>query len=225
MAKEKRASWFKLFLHQKPMMDAVDDATLGKAIKAAMAYFETGEITDLDPLGQVLFLSMKPYVEESLEDYEKKAEAGKKGGRPKKQTKPEVISAFAEKANETEADADAEAEAEADTEADAEAEADAETEAEAEEEAEANKEAIYYNNNNKGARRAQTARDFIPPSAQEVMDYCVREGIYMNIPRFMDYHNATGWRRGNYPVTDWRPLVSYWLDGQAQLERQGRLNC
>jgi hypothetical protein len=212
MAKEKRASWFKLFLHQKPMMDAVDDATLGKAIKAAMAYFETGEITDLDPLGQVLFLSMKPYVEESLEDYEKKAEAGKKGGRPKKQTKPEVISAFAEKANETEADADAEAEAEA------------EADTEAEEEAKAYKEAIN-NNNNKGAYRAQTACDFIPPSAQEVMDYCVQEGIYMNIPRFMDYHNATGWRRGNYQVTDWRPLVSYWLDGQAQLERQGRLQC
>ena len=219
MAKEKRASWFKLFLHQKPMMDAVDDATLGKAIKAAMAYFETGEITDLAPLEQVLFLSLKPYIEESFVDYEKKAEAGKKGGRPKKQTKPEVISAFEEKANETEADADTEAEAEADADADA----DAEAEAEAEAEEETYTEAIY--NNNKGAGRAQTACDFIPPSAQEVMDYCVQEGIYMNIPRFMDYHNATGWRRGNYRVTDWRPLVSYWLDGQAQLERQGRLNC
>ena len=217
MAKEKRASWFKLFLNQKPMMDAVDDATLGRAIKAAMAYFETGEIIELEPLENVVFQTMKVHADEAVEDYERDIANGKKGGRPS--TKPPVTDPNPPLASLTQAEADADAEAEAD--ADAEAEADTE----AEEEAEANKEAIYYNNNNKGAGRAQTACDFIPPSAQEVMDYCVQEGIYMNIPRFMDYHNATGWRRGNYRVTDWRPLVSYWLDGQAQLERQGRLNC
>ena len=113
MAKEKRASWFKLFLHQKPLLDAVPDETVGKAVKAAMAYFEDGTIPSLDTLESVIFLSIKPYIEEANSDYEKKSENGKKGGRPKKQTKPEVISQKQNEPEITEAEADAEADADA----------------------------------------------------------------------------------------------------------------
>ena len=89
MAKEKRASWFKLFLHQKPMMDAVEDAVLGRAMKAAMAYFDTGELVQLDPLANIVFASIRPFVDEATEDYMKNVENGKKGGR-RKESQPET---------------------------------------------------------------------------------------------------------------------------------------
>ena len=112
MAKrEKRASWFKLFLHQKPLMDAVPDATLGKAIKASMQYFDTGEISTLDPLETAVFMCIKQYVDEAFNDYQKDIENGKKGGRPR--AKPTVTPANPDQPGRTQADAEADADADA----------------------------------------------------------------------------------------------------------------
>ena len=90
MAKEKRASWFKLFLHQKPIIDAMEDAVVGKAIKAALSYFEDGTVNDLDPMSYILFASMQPFVDEAKEDYQKSVENGKKGGRRKSTEEPTI---------------------------------------------------------------------------------------------------------------------------------------
>ena len=188
MAKEVRASWFKLFLHQKPMMDAVPDDVLGRAVKGAMAYFENGEQTQLDTVEQLLFLMFKPYIDEAQADYQKKSENGKKGGRPKKQTKPEVISENQKEATET----DAEAEAEADADAEAEAETDAE-------------ERVVCV---KPGKPAHTR--FVPPSVQDVRDYCHTKGYSLDAQRFVDYYTAVGWRIGNSPMRDWKAAIRNW---------------
>lgn len=181
MAKEKRASWFKLFLHQKPLLDAVPDETVGKAVKAAMAYFEDGTIPSLDTLESVIFLSIKPYIEEANSDYEKKSENGKKGGRPKKQTKPEVIS---QKQNEPEI-----------TEAEAEADADAEAEAEG----------VYV-----PADKPPQRPRFVPPRAEQVQAYCREKGYTLDVQRFIDYYTSTGWCVGKSPMKDWKAAVRNW---------------
>lgn len=81
-----RPSWFKFFLSIKPLLDAVPDESAGKAIKAALAYFEdrSHEVSGLDPLALALFTSLKPYIDDSYEDYSRDVENGKKGGRPRK---------------------------------------------------------------------------------------------------------------------------------------------
>lgn len=83
---EKRPSWFKLFLHQKPIIDSVPDDVVGKAVKAAFHYFATKEETELDALAMVVYSSFKPYIEESFTDYERDVRNGHKGGRPQKPT-------------------------------------------------------------------------------------------------------------------------------------------
>lgn len=115
---EKRPSWFKLFLHQKPIIDSVPDDVVGKAVKAAFHYFATKEETELDALAMVVYSSFKPYIEESFTDYERDVRNGHKGGRPQK---PPVTPGKGGLPSPTQAEADAEAEAEA--EADAEKEA------------------------------------------------------------------------------------------------------
>lgn len=106
---EKRPSWFKLFLHQKPIVDSVPDEVLGKAVKAAFHYFATQEELQLDVLPMVVFSSFKPYIDESFVDYERDVRNGRKGGRPQK---PPVTPGKGGLPTRTKAEADAEAEAE-----------------------------------------------------------------------------------------------------------------
>lgn len=71
MAKKKdRPSWFKMFIHQKALIDSVPDETAGKALKAVFDYFEDGEIPTIDPLAFAVFSAIKPYVDESFADFE-----------------------------------------------------------------------------------------------------------------------------------------------------------
>lgn len=83
-----RPSWFKFFLSIKPLLDAVPDESAGKAIKAALAYFEdrTHEVSSLDPLALALFTSLKPYIDDSYADFARRVENGRTGGRPPKPT-------------------------------------------------------------------------------------------------------------------------------------------
>lgn len=80
MAREKRATWFKVFLAQKPMIDAADDISVGKALKAALRYFDTGEIAALEPMPRVIFAGLKGSVDEAIADYEASVRNGRAGG-------------------------------------------------------------------------------------------------------------------------------------------------
>ena len=111
---EKRPSWFKLFLHQKPIIDSVPDEVVGQAIKAAFHYFATKEELQLDVLPMVVYSSFKPYIEESFTDYERDVRNGHKGGRPQK---PPVTPGKGGLPSRTQAEADAEADADAEKEA------------------------------------------------------------------------------------------------------------
>lgn len=110
---EKRPSWFKLFLHQKPIIDSVPDEVVGQAIKAAFHYFATKEELQLDVLPMVVYSSFKPYIEESFTDYERDVRNGHKGGRPQK---PPVTPGKGGVPTRTQAEADADAEADAERE-------------------------------------------------------------------------------------------------------------
>ena len=84
MAKRaKSPSWFKLWLHHRPLIDAVSDDVAGRVIKAALNYFATGEVVQLGQLEMVVFASIKPDIDDAHADYLRDVENGKKGGRPK----------------------------------------------------------------------------------------------------------------------------------------------
>lgn len=68
--RENRPAWFKMFRNQKALIDSVPDAEVGQALKAAFEYFETGEFLEMSPLVFAVFSSVKPYIDESFEDFE-----------------------------------------------------------------------------------------------------------------------------------------------------------
>ena len=47
---------------------------MDKALKAVFQYFDTGEVVDLDPMAFAVFAAVKPYVDESFEDFERTSE-------------------------------------------------------------------------------------------------------------------------------------------------------
>ena len=75
-----RAVWFRMYRNIRNMVDAVPDASAGAALKAVFAYFDTGKMPEnLDTLGYALFLTIKPAVDESNEDYQRAVDAGRRG--------------------------------------------------------------------------------------------------------------------------------------------------
>ncbi len=86
-----RPIWFKMTINQKPLIDAIPDENVGRAMKAALEYFDTkqADLVSLEPLTLAAFLAIKPLIDESFADYELSCENGKKGGRPRKKTDEE----------------------------------------------------------------------------------------------------------------------------------------
>lgn len=77
--RERRATWFKCFLSSKATVDAIPDENVGKGLKAAFAYFDNKTIPPLDPLSNVVFCVMRPYIDEAFSDYEASVRAGQSG--------------------------------------------------------------------------------------------------------------------------------------------------
>lgn len=82
MPKAKRPTWWKMFYHQRAVIESVSNEDAGKGLKAAFRYFD-GEDIQQDELTQAaftVFCVMKPYIDESISDYERYVESGRAGG-------------------------------------------------------------------------------------------------------------------------------------------------
>ena len=82
MAKEKRASWFKVFHYERAPIEAVSDADAGLGLKMALRYFDGEELPADMPLGAyVVFCTLKPYIDESLGEFAQSVANGRKRSR------------------------------------------------------------------------------------------------------------------------------------------------
>lgn len=51
---------------------------------------------------------------------------------------------------------------------------------------------------------------FVPPSVEQVREYCRERGNNIDPERFVSYYETSGWMRGKNKVKDWRALVRTW---------------
>ena len=56
------------FLSTKAIIDSVPEDNVGKGLKAALAYFETGKSPNLDPLSNVVFWTLRSYLADEVLD-------------------------------------------------------------------------------------------------------------------------------------------------------------
>lgn len=79
MGKAKRATWWKVFAHQRAAVDAVQDADVGRGLKAAFAYFDGEGVGELPPGAFVVFSMFRQHIDEAVADYAASVAAGKRG--------------------------------------------------------------------------------------------------------------------------------------------------
>ena len=179
--KSKRPSWFKLWLHHKALIDAVPDEVAGRAVKAALGYFSTGELVPLGEIETVVFASLKSDIDDALADYLRDVENGRKGGRPKMlaEKKPPVKEGNPPLPTVTEGEG--------------------EGEREGEEEGKKIR-----------ANKSPPNHRFIPPTVEEVKRYCQKQGCTVDAERFIDHYESNGWMVGKNKMKDWQAAVRNW---------------
>lgn len=65
---------------------------------------------------------------------------------------------------------------------------------------------------NRQKRLESKSAGFIPPTVEEIEEYCDRIGEYIDAERFVDYYSSVGWVIGNgKPMKDWKASVRCWL--------------
>ena len=185
MSKDKRPAWFKMFLHQGPLIMAVPDESAGKALKAAFHYFDDGKEPELDPLSMAVYAAIKPYIDEAFGDYERSSKAGKAGNAKRwgKGVSPPDHPPIHPIAPNPEAEAEAEAEAEK------------EKEKEKEGECKADK---------PPTRSQHEKKRFVPPTVEQVAEYVKQRESRVDPQGFIDFYTSKGWMVGKTPMKDWK---------------------
>lgn len=59
-----------------------------------------------------------------------------------------------------------------------------------------------------GDKRPRTR--FVPPSLEEVTDYCFERGNIVDPQRWYDYYASNGWKVGKNQMKDWKAAVRTW---------------
>ena len=56
----------------------------------------------------------------------------------------------------------------------------------------------------------KTKKRFVPPTPEEVQDYCNERGNGISGQQFCDFYASKGWKVGSQPMKDWRASVRTW---------------
>ena len=197
--KAKRPSWFKMWLQHKTLIDAVPDDVVGKALKATMCYFETGEVPDLDVLTGAVFAVLKPNVDEAIGDFLRSVDSGRSGGNKRWSNGGENI----------------------DTPPipplDPQLGSIQKREDRGEKKEDRGKMCEKIEGEARTADEPQKHTQFIPPSVDDVREYCDSKGYSTIDPeRFVAYYNARQWMAGQTAITNWKAAVDTWNRKDAE---------
>jgi hypothetical protein len=62
----------------------------------------------------------------------------------------------------------------------------------------------------KEAEPPTRSKRFIPPTVEEVREYCFERGNSVDPQRFVDYYSSNGWMVGKSKMKDWKAAVRTW---------------
>ena len=193
----------KSFVMYDSWMDTVEDMTVEEAgllLKAIYAYRKDKEHKPDDRSIRIVFNILKQKFEEDEVAYqqkvEKRAEAGKMGGRPKanesneKQTEAKKANAFSEKQKNPDSESVSVSVSVSDSESVVEKE--------------------------KQAKEKPVRAAFVNPTVEEVREYCRERGNSVDPERFVDFYASKGWKIGKDTMKDWKAAVRTWEKRDAQ---------
>lgn len=69
-------------------------------------------------------------------------------------------------------------------------------------------------------RNKESKNIFIPPSIEEVQNYCTERRNGIEAEAFVDYYTSTGWMIGKNKMRDWKAAIRTWERKQRATEKQ-----
>lgn len=74
-----------------------------------------------------------------------------------------------------------------------------------------NKPITVTNSNSNSITESNSTKRFVPPTLEEVREYCLERGNSIDPERFVDYYTANGWvQSGGKKIKDWMACVRNW---------------
>lgn len=208
---------FVLYCEYKKHFELLSPEDQGRLLMAIFDYVESGAEPQLEPLPMMAFSFIRAQMDRDIAKYEetcrRRAEAGKKGGRPsktnvsdEKQTKAKKANGFSEKQTKAKKPDDEDEYVDEDVYEDV------------------YEDVILHKGVSDETREKKTTR-FTPPTVEEVRAYCRERGNSVNPETFVDFYTGKGWMVGKNKMKDWKAAVRTWeknLDGHTQAQKINR---
>ena len=153
-----------------------------KAYEAVLRYALYDEEPEIQTAAAAVYIMAKPIVDKNNINYEN----GKRGGR---KAKSREVTETEPNANRTETESEPKQNR---------------TQTEAEPYVNVN---VNVNDNKKKSTKESR---FVPPSVQQVKDYCRERGNAVNPEQFVDFYQSKNWMVGSNKMRDWRAAVRTW---------------
>jgi hypothetical protein len=186
--------YLKVYTDFAEAMEALSDAERGRLFMSMLQYASTGEAGTLSGAERFVWPIAKQNIDRAQAELEKRAENGRKGGRPKKANGSEKKQPKAKESKKKQ------------------------TKDNKNKDKDKENNIIPLSPNGdippKGERTP--AKRFVKPTAEEVRAYCVERGNHVDAQAFVDFYAAKGWKVGNAPMKDWKAAVRTWERRDAE---------
>lgn len=75
---------------------------------------------------------------------------------------------------------------------------------------------------NAHTRTREKKPKFVPPTLEEVVEYCKTHGYKMDPEKFYNHYTANGWMVGKNPMKDWKAAVRNWEKNDGVFARNAK---
>lgn len=170
----------------------LDFETKGKLFDAILSYAETGTLPDLDGVARAVFPFVRQRIDADSARYDAAVEQRKKAGQRsascKKQRALTGVEFRSTGVNET-------------------------NQLQLTKTNSTSNSIIAFDNTGASAPPAPDKpkrTKFVPPTIDEVRMYCIGQNLNIDVARFVDYYESTGWHVGKNAMKDWKAAARNW---------------
>lgn len=196
--------YLKVYTDFAEAMEALSDAERGRLFMSMLQYASTGEAGTLSGAERFVWPIAKQNIDRAQAELEKRAENGRKGGRPKKATESEEKQKKAKESKKKQTKDNKDKDKDNDKE----------------------NNIIPLSPNGdippKGGRPPE--KRFVKPTVDEVRAYCAERGNRVDAQAFVDFYEAKGWKVGSSPMKDWKAAVRTWEQRDTAQRKPTRPN-
>lgn len=177
---------FMIFTSAFDVCGAYDTDTQCRLIGYMARYALTGEepVFAEDDTARFIWFALKDKADRQIEAYERKATAGRQGGRRTQELK-QTSSRIQAEVKQTESTAQSEA-----------------------------KPVSVSVSVSDTKKETEQRKKFKPPTVTEVEAYIREKGYSVDAQKFVDYYESNGWRVGRNPMKDWKAALRTWQANQ-----------